>query len=96
MALTVSQVFGSSASIESGDVLSIPRSNLAVLEGADDNDSGAEVVFALLEKLKDAPLSSGNITVRSSTSLVNGNQLRKSYTFSFTVGDIALSGLNVQ
>ena len=96
MAITVSGVFGSSASIATSNLV-IPKANLPVLSGSDSDSDGAEVVFALLEKMVNSPvpLSSGNITATSSTSLNGNNQLRKTYTFTFTVGDIALSGLNV-
>lgn len=97
MPITVSGVFGPNATIEAGNVLSIPRANLPVLSSSDDNTDGAEVVFAVLEKLvnTNVPLTSGNIIASSSTTLVNNNQLRKTYNFVLTVGNVALSGLDV-
>lgn len=96
MAITVSGVFGASASIATSNLV-IPKANLPVLSSSDTDSDGAEVVFAILEKMVNSPvpLSSGNITATSSTSLTGSNQLRKTYTFTMTVGDIALSGLNV-
>lgn len=96
MAITLSGVFGPSASIATSNLV-IPKANLPVLSSGDDDSDGAEVVFALLEKMVNSPvpLTSGNITATSSTSLTGSNQLRKTYTFTFTVGNIALSGLDV-
>ena len=99
MSLTVANVFGTGASLD-GTVFSIPTNNLAVISGVDtDWTNGAEAVFALLEHLATStplPLTSGNISSSVSTTLVNTNQLRKTYTFTMTVGDIALNTLDVQ
>lgn len=99
MALNIVDVFGSGA-ILNGTSLTIPTDNLAVISGVSaDYSNGAEAVFALLEHLgvnTPTPLSSGNITRSVSTVLVGADKLRKSYTFSFTVGDIELNSLDVQ
>ena len=99
MSLTVANVFGAGASLDSTE-LSIPTNNLAVISGVSaDYSNGAEAVIALLEHLATStplPLTSGNITSSTSTTLINTNQLRKTYTFTMTVGDIALKDLDVQ
>ena len=98
MAMSIQEVFGSGASLNAS-ALSIPTNNLAVISGVTaDYTNGAEAVFAILEHLANdtsVPLSSGYITSSVSTSLTSGNKLRKSYSFVFNVGNIALNDLDV-
>jgi hypothetical protein len=98
MSLTVANVFGAGSSLD-GSALTIPTDNLSVISGVSaDYSNGAEAVFALLEHLAAGtplPLTSGNITSSVSTNLVSGNRLRKTYTFTLTVGDIELNSLDV-
>lgn len=96
--MLVTDVFGVGTYVDETTV-SIPTDNLAVISGVtNDYIQGEEIVFALLEHLATGttlPLSSGNITSSVSTNLVNSNQLRKTYTFTMTVGDIQLNALDV-
>jgi len=98
MSLTIAEVFGAGSSLD-GSTLSIPTDNLAVIAGVSaDYSKGAEAVFAVLDHLATStvvPLSSGNIQSSVSTTLLNETQLRKTYTFTLTVGDIELSQLDV-
>jgi hypothetical protein len=102
MSLTIEDVFGSGATVNDGGDgnIVIPINNLAVISGVSaDYSNGAEVVFAILDHFvtgTDVPLASGNIEGAVSTSLLEGGtQLRKSYSFNMTLGDIELSSLDV-
>lgn len=98
MSLTIAEVFGAGASLD-GTELIIPTNNLSVISGVSaDFSKGAEAVFAVLDHLAtstEVPLSSGNIQSSVSTILLNDTQLRKTYTFTLTVGDIELNQLDV-
>lgn len=68
------------------------------LEISNSGSRGQEIIWALIDKIASAagPLASGGITVNVSTSLVSGNQIRKTYTFSLITTPVPMNLLDVK